>query len=537
MAKLNIFKIDERKKDSFLNRIYEEGQLFNKIIFYNDQEYSISLQTNLDMVDVSLSWQWVLNEFTERSVQLNKFPKAFLFTEINGNLYVATFGTAYNFVEKYCDKNFAFNFARKFDYKKIKSTSQTNPNANKNKVINSYIDNEYFDYDSGSAFIKIKAKLKLQENFDLFNENIEIGTSVKLSIEQESLEKLIQVLLFIETKLEEQDITSIPLFQLVTNDDDITRYDAILKEKIKNGDYNIAFSDFDIIGTNEVFYSQSTSYEISYGRKYEKHDILDSKTIEDFCNRKSLNINDVFLDIKVKTLDEEGRGQFVGLKEIIDCTIDEESATLIKGQWYKYNSDYINILKESLKDLPCKHICQFDFDKNKYETFIAEKVDCYKNENLDTKSSDEEITKIVKKTWYNEKVYNIIMERDFGYINGDRSLQRIDNNYKFEIDDLQKDDGIYAVKIGNTSAKLCYVVDQIDLAMRCIKNKTIQIPNNIKKVCIVLVLDKKSLYPEGDCDFNIDNLNLLALKNALNNWQKEARLLKFDPELIIGYNK
>ena len=129
------------------------------------------------------------------------------------------------------------------------------------------------------------------------------------------------------------------------------------------------------------------------------------------------------------------------------------------------------------------------------------------------------------------------MERDYGFTNGDRSLKRIDNNYKFEIDDLQKDDAIYAVKIGNSYAKLCYVVDQLDLAMRCIKSKTIQIVNEIKKVCIVLILGKKEGYPIGDENFDVNKLNYLALKNSLNNWQKNARTLNYIPELIIGYKE
>lgn len=534
MAKINIFKIDERKKEEFLNYL-DEVQYFSKNIKLNNVEYSVGLQTNLDMANTSLSWKWVLDEFNKQTVQLTKFPKGLLFTEINNNLYVASFGTAYNFVEKYCDKNFAFSFARKFAYEKIKSTYQSNPNSNKNKVINSYINNEYFDYDSGSAFIKIKAKLKLEQGFTLFNSNIEIGTSIKLGIDAPSLEKFIKILLFIEDKLNEDDITNIPLFQLITNDNEISELEEKLKEKVKNDEFNITFSDFDIIGTNEVFYSQSAAYIISYGRKQEKVDILDLDVIKNFCEKKALDIKEVFLDIKVRAIDEDGRGELVGLKEIIDCTIDDKSATLIKGHWYKYNTDYIKALQDSLKDLTCVHRTIFDFKQSKYDSFIDEQIRVLKTDDKNASKSDIELREIAKKVYYNEKVYNIIMERDYGFTNGDRSLKRIDNDYKFEVDDLQKDDAIYAVKIGNSSAKLCYVVDQLDLAMRCIKSKTIQIVNEIKKVCIVLILEKKEGYPIGDEVFDINKLNYLALKNSLNNWQKNARTLNYIPELIIGY--
>ena len=100
-----------------------------------------------------------------------------------------------------------------------------------------------------------------------------------------------------------------------------------------------------------------------------------------------------------------------------------------------------------------------------------------------------------------------------------------------------KDQTIYAVKIGNSSSKLCYVVDQMDLSMRLIKNHEINYPYNVSTMSLVLIIDKKENYPDGDDVFDITQLRYLALKNAINNWQKNARLLCYTPKVIIGYNR
>ena len=122
------------------------------------------------------------------------------------------------------------------------------------------------------------------------------------------------------------------------------------------------------------------------------------------------------------------------------------------------------------------------------------------------------------------------------YENGDRSLVKIDGS-KIEVDDLYKDNTIYAVKIGNSSSKLCYVVDQIDLAMRLIKSNEIQYAHDVKTIALVLIIDKHDNYPESDGLFDITNLKYIALKNTINNWQKQARLMCYTPRVIIGYNR
>jgi len=192
VAKVNIFKIDNAKKEDFINSLGE--RIVQKQVEIDNQTFSVVFMQNSNLGDSSISWNWLLKEYGLSNIMIQKQPKAILYVEVNNNIYAATFGSAYNQAEQKCDRNFAFNLARKFKYKKIKSTAQANPNSNKNKVITSYLDNEYFEYESGAAFLKIKSKLDIDEDFVLFGENIEIGTSIKLEVCNPSLYKFVQII-------------------------------------------------------------------------------------------------------------------------------------------------------------------------------------------------------------------------------------------------------------------------------------------------------------------------------------------------------
>lgn len=534
MAKFNIFKIDNDKQEDFINALYPE--ISNKVIVVDDSEYNVHLCGNINPGSSGLSWQSVLSQFDIPVVLLSKQPKAILYMQCGDNMYAATFGSAYNLVEKFCDGNFAFDIARKFNYEKIKSTSLANPNSNKNKVINSYLDSEYFEYDSGSAFLKIKAKLKLDEEFELFDKNIEIGTSIKINAKQTSLEYFIMIIKHFEQISSERDKTRIPVFQEIKNTNEINELNDDLKTAIDLEDLKFSFSDFDIIGTTEVFYSQSSQYRISYDRFYKNVDYLDIDVIKSFCEEKSLVLNDIIFDICVKVIDDERRFEKLKLIDLIDYTNDDKMAVLIGGKWYRYNNDYIENLNQSLKNLSCEHLVEFDFCEDLYNNYIEELFLSCKDDVVFHGKSDDEIKNLLKKSNYKELVYNKLMAENFGYENGDRSLVKIDGS-KVEIDDLYKNHTIYAVKIGNSSSKLCYVVDQMDLSMRLIKSGEINYAHDVNTIALVLIIDKKDNYPIGNEAFDISKLKYLALKNAINNWQKNARVLWYNPKIIIGYNR
>ena len=533
MAKFNIFKIDSTKKEEFINNIY--NNITNREIALSGKKYKVYLSTDITSNPTNLNWQFVLDQFGLNKVFLKKQPKGLLYIQINNDIFVATFGSAYFLAEKYCDNNFAFDIARKFKYEKIKSTSIANPNSNKNKVINSYLDSEYFEYDSGSAFIKIKAKLKLKKDFTLFDKNIEIGTSIKLTTKDDSLESFVRIIRFLNSMSKNKDKTPIPIFQEIKDINKINELNNLLKEDINVSDIKLSFSDFDIIGTTEFFYSQISKFRISYKRYSKDVEYLNIEEIKQFCSDKSLNLKDILFDLNISIIDNEHRMEEFKLIEFIDYTNDDNEAVIIKGKWYKYNNDYIQNLNKSLNDLPCRHLNMFNFYQDEYNEFINKQMDLARKDDTNKDISDEMLRKSLTKKFYKEMVYNKIMENKYKFINGDRSLVKVDGS-RIEVDDLYKDKVIYAVKIGNSSGKLCYVVDQMDLAMKLLKSNNIKYKKEIESVALVLIIDKKEEYPLNDGKFNLYDIKYLALKNAINNWQKSARLLCFIPQVIVGYN-
>lgn len=531
MAVLNLFKINETKNEIF-KTTYDSPKKFP--VTYNDEEFVLTLYTDIEQYQpTSLSWNWLLAEARLNANQYFKQPKAILYFEYNDNIYALSFGNAFYDVDKYCDKDFAFKFARKFKYKKIKSTSQAMPSSNKNKIINSYVNNEYFEYDTGGAYLKVKGQITLEEGFDLFKSNIEVGTSIKFSVDDPSFEKFIKIVKYVSLKVvESTDLSLIPLFQPIRDKDKIEQLNNYMYNNFDIDSCNITFTDFDIIGTNEYFYSQSAEYRVYCNGKRDKFDYLSLDKIKEFCLNKNIDYKESFFDIYVKL---EGENEKHSIREFIDYPIENENAVLIKGEWYQYNDDFLSSLDESLIHLNCVHDKRFDWDEKFYNDFINGKKPEYKSQEKYKDYDDEKLVKEIAKTYYKESVFNEHIANKYNFICGDRKLTRLDGGKNIELNDLYKDNCIYAVKIGNSSGKLCYCVDQMLIAMNCIKNKAVEFDYEVKEVCIVLLIKKHNGYPEGDEKFDITNLKYIALKNALNSWMKEARNLFYEPKVIIGY--
>ena len=134
MAKLNIYRIDEEKKNEFVKNLTDKLDILkNKLIEKeNGKKYNLTLYTFFSHEEKILSWNWLLNEFDENSFKYVATPKAIVTIEESNNMYVITFGSSYFLVDKFCDRKFAFEFAKRSEYKDIKTTALNSPNSLKN---------------------------------------------------------------------------------------------------------------------------------------------------------------------------------------------------------------------------------------------------------------------------------------------------------------------------------------------------------------------------------------------------------------------
>jgi uncharacterized protein (TIGR04141 family) len=499
---------------------------------FQGHNYNLSLFVYNEPIENGINWNWLLSEFDAPIINVPKQSWAILIIESETQQYALTFGNAFYYVDKFCDRDFAFALARKFKYKKVKTTAQSSPNTNKTKTITSYIDNNYFEYESGESFVKIKANVILEPDFQLFKSGIEIGTSIKFATEHISLSNCIRIIDHIESEFRHDDITKIPVFFRVRDPELLEVLNQKLLEAISSENLKLNFSDFDIVGTTEVFRADSTSYTVKFGRYRKPIPELTQQEIKQFCLERRIDYATNVLNLVIEFENPSHQMAFNSIKELIDFTDDEHSCVLMKGDWYKYNNDYLQALENSLMDLTTLYDPSWNWSAERYDNLINSK---YIPSDFPGKTESEAKKYLREKKYYKEYAFNTIMSEDHSFILEDRDFFRTDNGEKVEIGDLYKDNAIFAVKIGNTSSKLCYAIDQLSSSIKFIKKKYITYDRNITDVVVWIVLERQTVLPVNNGKVDLSSLKMIVFKNKLDTWQKEMRQYNFNPILRVCY--
>ena len=102
-------------------------------------------------------------------------------------------------------------------------------------MINTYVDYNEFDFNSGESFAKLKVNAKLDENFDLFKPALEIGNSIRFNTDKANIDGIINIILYVEKILEisDNDVKyKIPLFKEVKNEESIKKLPEDLQEVV-----------------------------------------------------------------------------------------------------------------------------------------------------------------------------------------------------------------------------------------------------------------------------------------------------------------
>lgn len=539
MGIINLYKIDNTKKEALLKELSEKFELDKHISLpiENFEEIGFTLYTQFNSQGTELSWKWILSEFGQSAAQIFPSPKAVVLAEKEDDTtYAITYGSAFFTVDKFCDRNFGFSFARKLSFDKIKTTTLTTPSSHRNKTVSTYINYDELEFDSGESFAKLKAKVDVEEGFELFNPSIEIGNSIKISTSKETLSNIARIIVYIENIISNlEDKCKIPVFLKVSDPQYIDELTSKMEDKIKENP-DISISELDIIGANEIFNNSDDEFIIAYSRKEKKITDLNVDELKQFCEENGFDYSNIVLNIKVKKIQD---GQIVCTKlvrELIEYTADYEQCLFTGGKWYRYNDDYLNYLAESINKIPTIYYSEYDFKESKHDAFIDEMYIKEKG-NVENKDKDKkQIYKSLKRKYYAERVFNILMGRREGFQNMDRNLKYI-NNHRIEPMDLYKVDEnghyAFAVKIGDSSAKLSYAVDQSLITLKMIKNGELTDIPDIDTVVLWFILDKHIEDKNGIPDIN--KLNLLTLKNKIVQWKKEVRLSGYNPMIYINY--
>lgn len=541
MATINLYKIDLEKSRQFYKTLDSKMKSLKTIEKNNKSEedvFSCTLYISKSDNQKSISWNWLLRAYDEPEINITSAPKAVLVIEKNyEDIYAITFGHAFFLVDKYCDKDFGFRFGRKLIYEEIKTTTLTTPGLQRNKVVNTYVNYNELEFDSGESFAKLKAKEVLEDGFDLYKPSLEIGSSIRFSTQVDSIETIIKLIEHVESVIStKEDNYKIPVFAKITDKDYIKELNQTLYDDVKKGIANINISELEIIGVTEVFNHNDSTFLLKFHRHEKEISLLNEETIRAFCDEFDIDFDVEVLNIKVVSYYSGEPVDTCTVKDIIDYTLDSEKCLLSKGVWYKYNDDYLTYLQDSLAEIAIEYHSEFDFSSQCHNDYIEEIYVKEKDKPNYSNQSKSKVIASLKKIHYAERAFNEIMARDNGFINYDRVQTRIGKS-DIEAMDLYKDGCMYAVKIGNSSSKLCYAIDQSLTSLKMYKAGNLPSIPTITTVAIWLILERTTHIEDSKGIPQLNELDMLMLKNRLDQWKKAVRLQGFRPLIMINYRK
>ena len=544
MGSINLYKLDDNKVPDFLRELgkYESRPPKNQKVLIDgeEKEYEFQLFIYESQEKKAVAWNWVMDAFEEEEVEVTKAPSALLKIKTpTGCTYAVTFAHSFFLADKYCDREFAFNFARRLEFEEIRTTALTSPNSQRNRTVNSYINYKNVEFDSGESFSKIKFNEKQDAEFSLYSPTLEIGNSIKFNVKQESLDTVAKLIEHVEhTIWHEDEKNKIPVFSKVKDKSKIERLNARLRETVANDPTQIIIPEFDIIGANEVFNRTDCEFDLlcTVGNEhYRKHITnLSYEELKAFCDENSLVYGNVVLDILVASYKDGKAVVRRKVQDLIDVTDDQERSVLSKGIWYDFNDDYLTYLSDSIAEIDVEYHPQYDFTKVCYEQFLEQRY----QEEQDSlgEAIEEERRKKLKRKYYAERVFNTLREMNDGFENYDRNLGKV-GEAELEPMDLYRNKTIFAVKIGAASSKLCYAVDQSLSVLRACRSHAIKIDVPFDTVALWFVLDKVTHIEDQQGKPDLNRLKMLMLKNRLDQWKKEVRLLGLKPLIYINYDQ
>lgn len=541
MGCINLYKVDitrsQKLTQDLLRRMQLERTLERSIQVGDGESETFGLSLYLDRSEnqKDISWNWVLDEFDREEIQVVSSPKAVILVERDdGAEYAVTFGHSFFVVDKYCDGDFGFDFARRLTYDEIKTTTLTTPSSRRNKTVNTYINYNYLDIGSGESFSKLKAKVSLADDFMLYKPAVEIGSSIKFVTDEDSLERILKLIVHVEDTIQNcPEIYKIPVFSKIRDEDEIQRLNAKLATGVCDNPGQVNIAELDIIGATEIFNNNDSMFELKYGRKSKKVTSLTSDELCSFCQENDLDYASVMLDIAVVSYYNGDPIVTKRVRDLIEYTLDEEMVLLSKGIWYRYNDDYLTYLEASIAEIDAEYHPEYDFTTAIHNAFVERKYVAEKDSDDYAGKSETVVKNALKTKYYAERAFNLLRAEDNGFQNFDRNPDRVGNS-KVEEMDLYKDEAMYVVKIGNTSGKLCYAVDQSLTSLKLYKNGKLPGMPQIRTAVLWLVLDRGHIEDDNGKP-DLSRLKMLMLKNRLDQWKKEVRLMAIRPLIYINY--
>jgi uncharacterized protein (TIGR04141 family) len=220
---------------------------------------------------------------------------------------------------------------------------------------------------------------------------------------------------------------------------------------------------------------------------------LDLEALRDYIKDEAIGRNEI-LGIRVKVENEGQRTYSKTLKDSLDYIVDGENVMLSRGQWLRFNEDYVDQLNSSV-------------------------------DGITIEPTEPEFQEIGT----GEPAFNNSTDiAALGYVKADKDFSKIRTRASTPIEawDLRRGDTVYAVKFA-TAQKLGYVCDQANAVLEIIRNNA-----NVKKLdpgwrayCLWLG------FMTVTTPTRMSEVNSIILKQKMDAWARGCRNLGIEPKL------
>ena len=528
MPQFNIYKIQKNIESDLKKELAKISTLENSISVKGFQiDFYLNFEKN-EMWWIDYYSKWISpdrkSSLTEDLQNKSYFGAVVL---SNKNIcYTISLGKTHFYIRKYCEYDFGIRFARNIiDKNNVTLLNSNTFGGNKIKSINSFSTNSSLEPESGEAIMSIKGgtMMSLADGSkvdDFLGAFISCGDSISISLEEFALEKLPDLILFIEKVSKEKALFDLPTSRKETDPNICKKLDEELAQKILQNSNEVNFSEIphsDCVGflCRGDFYikyllCKRTQIEINDGLFFNN---IKKKFIEKGIDYNKENI----LASKVKVQNQFGVDELKPIKYFLDY-VNSEKYYLNEGHWHHFNQKYMEFIDNSIDLLTIDFKTEYDNPYKDYNAWLIQ-------------------TKSDKKVWYFEKYFNEHIMTKSGFTNIDRkvSLSHDDEfrRYKLEIADSLNGDLLAFVKRG-TCQTLNYVVDQSLTSFKYLQERNWQFESEgiqvkVKRMCLVLIFERHKFS-------KMTEIESLILKIKLNEWRKKLIGSNIEPLIWCSFS-
>lgn len=514
----NVFKLE--KKEALLKEMLDRDfeKIGNEII---SDKYKLNLYYKYD-TDLKLSWKNILIEFGATNPPARTGISGIIICESTDNNYAITYGSSSFLVQKYSDREFGFDFAKRIGLKEMKRKSSMTPHSTRNSSITSFKNTKTITFDSGENI----TSLSFTPEKEFYGKRIDIGKSIKFKIDI-SLNHIHQLFDQIECDMKNSIINKIPLLTKITNSEEIEQYYKIMYESLSKeyesyGNSNssqFSINEFYIVGSS-IYFEEDHTQVVKIGKYEEELELHSLKDLFELSKQINVDIQTIIETGKIihKNASEE-RIYTESIRSHINYEIESENVSLYDDEWYYFNDDYFDLVMNEIQTIDIKYDCADNYTKQDLENF-REKPEEYREELLNKILANKHNARLFDRNIFISKYEN----------------EYFNSEYKIELADLILDNEYISVKIGSAQS-LSYCVDQSALSAKLIDSKKVDLKTeNLptpSKFGLWFFLENNSIFENNEV--NLQKIHSIMLLSKISTWSKNIKVLGKTP--IIHINK